>query len=87
VKAHILQDEEYPIPLSLTKKTSNFCYITKGDIMRVKIFDENHEKDLEESINEFLEEENELIDIHYSVAVTMFGDEQVYCYSAMIVYR
>lgn len=55
--------------------------------MKVKVFDESHEKDLEDSINEFLQEEIEVIDIHYSVSVSMFSEEQVYCFSAMIVYR
>ena len=55
--------------------------------MKVKIFDESHEKDLEESINEFLENDVEIIDIHYSVATAIFGDEQIYCYSALITYR
>ena len=35
--------------------------------MKVKIFDEEHEKDLEEDINKFLEENNpEVIDIKLS---------------------
>lgn len=55
--------------------------------MKVKIFDESHEKDLEDSINEFLSEEIELIDIHYSVSTAIFSEEQVYCFSAMIIYR
>lgn len=57
--------------------------------MRVKIFDEAHEKDLEESINDFLEEldENkEIIDIKYEVSVSVFSEEQIYCFSAMIIY-
>lgn len=55
--------------------------------MKVKIFDESHEKDLETAINEFLEEnEIEVIDIKYEVAVSVFSEEQVYCFSAMIVY-
>lgn len=54
--------------------------------MKVKIFDESHEKDLEESINEFLEDV-ELIDIHYSVSTSIFSEEQVFCFSALIIYR
>lgn len=55
--------------------------------MKVKIFDESHEKDLETAINEFLgENEIEVIDIKYEVAVSVFSEEQVYCFSAMIVY-
>lgn len=55
--------------------------------MKVKLFDEGHEKDLEASINDFLENFNgEIIDIKYQTAVSVFSDEQVFCFSAMIVY-
>ncbi len=55
--------------------------------MKVKLFDENHEKDLETAINEFLSDfEGEIIDIKYQVAVSIFSEEQVFCFSAMIVY-
>lgn len=56
--------------------------------MKVKIFDENHESDLESSINEFLNNNTcNVIDIKYQVAIAMFGDDQIYCFSAMIVYE
>ena len=56
--------------------------------MKVKIFDENHELDLEKSINEFLEENKvEVIDIKYQVALSIFSEEQIYCFSAMIIYN
>lgn len=55
--------------------------------MKVKIFDEVHEKDLEESVNTFLEDlEGDLIDIKYQVSVSIFAEEQIYCFSAMIIY-
>ena len=55
--------------------------------MRVKVFDEGHEKDLEEAINKFIfEEEPEIIDIKFSTAVAV-SEEQIYCFSALIVYR
>ena len=55
--------------------------------MKVKIFDENHEKDLEQSINEFLDNEDiNVIDIKYQVALSVFSEEQVFCFSAMIIY-
>lgn len=55
--------------------------------MKVKIFDEGHEKDLEVAINDFLENcSDEIIDIKYQTAVSVFSDEQVFCFSAMIVY-
>ncbi len=55
--------------------------------MKVKIFDEMHEKELETVINEFLSTlDNEIIDIKYQVAIGISGEEQIYCFSAMIVY-
>lgn len=56
--------------------------------MKVKIFDESHEKDLEADINEFLDElDGELIDIKFETAVSVFSDEQIFCFSAMVIYR
>ena len=55
--------------------------------MKVKLFDENHEKDLEASVNNFLSElEGEVIEIKYQVAVGVFSEEQVLCFSAKIKY-
>ena len=58
----------------------------KGIIMKVKIFDEENELDLEEKINDFIEEK-EVIDIKYQVAIAVSGEEQIYCYSAIIIYN
>lgn len=56
--------------------------------MKVKIIDESHEKDLERSVNAFLEStQNEIIEIQFKTAVSIFGEEQVYCFSAMIIYQ
>lgn len=56
--------------------------------MQVQLFDENHEKDLEMSINEFLKNENcDIIDIKYQVALAVSGDDQIYCFSAMVIYN
>ena len=56
--------------------------------MKVKLFDESHELDLEKSINRFLsEKEIDLIDIKYQVALSIVGEEQVFCFSAMIIYE
>jgi hypothetical protein len=56
--------------------------------MKVKIFDENHEKDLEKEINEFLKTlEGEVIDIKFQVSISIFSEEQIFCFSAMIVYH
>ena len=55
--------------------------------MQVKIFDESHEKDLEADINEFLKEDKEILDIKYSVSTSVFSEEQIYCFSALILYK
>ena len=55
--------------------------------MKVKVIDESHEKDLESSVNEFLSSTNcDIIYIKYQVAISLFGEEQIYCFSAMIIY-
>lgn len=47
-----------------------------------------HEKDLETSVNEFLDEiKDKFVDIKYQVSISMFSEEQIYCFSAMILYR
>ena len=56
--------------------------------MKVKLFDEMHEKDLENCINSFLEEIGDnLVDIKYQVSIGINGEEQLYCFSAMIIYH
>ena len=55
--------------------------------MKVKIFDEAHEKDLEEQVNNFLNEtDREVIDIMFQVSTSVSGEDQIYCFSAMIIY-
>jgi hypothetical protein len=54
--------------------------------MKVKIFDFEHEKDLEDSINDFLLENHNIQDIKYSISNSIYGEEQIYCYSACIIY-
>ena len=53
--------------------------------MKVKVFDCDHEKDLEDSINDFIVDK-EVIDIKYQVAIEVLGEEQIYCFTAMIIY-
>ena len=56
--------------------------------MKVKLFDESHEKDLEKNINLFLSEGNyDIIDINFQVAIVVCGEDQIYCFSAMIIYN
>ena len=54
--------------------------------MKVKVFDEEHEKDLESVINAFIADV-EVFDIKYEVAIAVSGEDQIYCYSALIMYR
>lgn len=55
--------------------------------MKVKLFDLEDEKDLEEEINLFLNElEGEVWDIKYQVSTSVSGEDQIYCFSAMIIY-
>ena len=59
-----------------------------NNMIKVKVIDESHEKDLERSINTFLSEGNyDIIDIKYQVAIAVCGEEQIYCFSAMIIYN
>lgn len=56
--------------------------------MKVKVFDESHEKDLEEAINTYIKEnEIEIIDIKFSVSSSIYAEEQIYCFSAMLMYK
>ena len=54
--------------------------------MKVKIFDENHEKDLENVINEFIIDKD-VLDIKYNISIAIGGEEQIYCFSALIMYK
>lgn len=56
--------------------------------MKIKIFDESHESDLEEDINNFIKDKNpDIIDIKYSISNSIYSDEQLYCFSALIMYK
>lgn len=59
-------------------------------MVKVEIFDEEHEKDLQKRVNDFITKlkEEDLIDIKYDIhAFLSASSEQIYCYSAMIIYR
>lgn len=58
-------------------------------MLQVKMFDCEHEQDLEEEVNSFLSDIDgtKVVDIKYHIAA--LGDaeqEQVYCFSAMVMY-
>lgn len=57
--------------------------------MKVKVFDEGHEKDLEKSINDFFKENSniDVIDIRFSVSIAVSGEDQIYCFSALLMYK
>ncbi len=61
-------------------------------MVQVKVFDEDHEDDLEESVNEFLSvipPEN-IVDIKYQIAVcdnVHSEDETMFSFSAMVIYK
>lgn len=62
----------------------------RGSLIQVKVFDHEHEKDLESDMNQFLKkiDEIQLVDIKYNVAALQEEeDEQIYCFSAMVIYR
>ena len=54
--------------------------------MKIKIFDEESKLDLEEDINKFIQNV-EVIDIKYQVSLSVFSEEQIYSFSAMIIYK
>lgn len=60
-------------------------------MIQVKLFDQEHEKNLESEMNHFLKEldEKKLLDIKYNVAAMPDDEdeEQIYCFTAMVIYR
>jgi hypothetical protein len=63
-------------------------YINYGDGMKVKLFDESDEKDLESDINDFISKNDpEIIDIKFSVSNSVYSEEQIYCFSCLIIYK
>ena len=56
--------------------------------MKIKIFDESHEKDLEDDIKKFIENDNpDIIDIKYCVSTSMTSEDQIYCFRAKWGYK
>ena len=55
--------------------------------MKVKIFDFEDESDLQEAMNNFLDDlEGDVVDIKYEVSSFPSGEEQIYCFTALIMY-
>ena len=55
--------------------------------MKVKVIDEECEKDLENSVNTFLNGNVDVLDIKFQTSIAINGEEQLYCFSAMIIYH
>lgn len=57
-------------------------------MIQVKCFEEDHEDDLEEELNQFLSElsDEQLIDIKFSVS-HFEQSEQIYSFCALVIYR
>ncbi len=56
--------------------------------MKVKLFDFEDERDLENAINDFLSSNDlDLIDIKYAISSCVFAEEQIFCFSAMLIYN
>lgn len=59
-------------------------------MLKVKIFDCEHENNLTNKINNFIKEisneDKEVIDIKYSTSISINDDEQIFCFSALVMY-
>ena len=74
----------------VTNPAPKKSYTSLGDDkVKVKVFDESHEKDLETAINNYIEEKKikNIVDIKYSVSSSIYAEEQVYCFSALLMYK
>ncbi len=58
-------------------------------MIQVQVFDEEHEEDLMDDINQFLNAHPsiQLFDIKFATAVASDADGQIFCFSEMIIYR
>ncbi len=58
-------------------------------MIQVEIIEEDHEKDLMESVNDFLKKitEENIVDIKYSICHFQSELEQIYSFSCCIIYR
>ena len=59
-------------------------------MLKVKVFDCEHENDLTNEINNFIKEiynkDKEVVDIKYSTSISINDDEQIFCFSALVMY-
>lgn len=59
-------------------------------MLTIKVFDCEDEKDLTNELNDFIENiskiDKEVIDIKYSTSIAIEDGEQIYCFSALVMY-
>ena len=73
--------------LYLINDGNDICMINNSGFIE-ETDDEESEKDLEEKLNDFLSDfDGEIVDIKFQVSVSIFSEEQIYCFSAMIMYK
>ena len=82
----VINGKRLKMSLFLTNYMYLFFYNLIGDNMKVKLFDEESELDLQDDINKFIADVD-VIDIKYQVSLSVFSEEQIYSFSAMIIYK
>lgn len=56
-------------------------------MVQVKVFDEEHEDDLTDAINDFIEEQQvNVCDIKFSTSICMGEEDMNYSFSALLIY-
>lgn len=59
-------------------------------MLKIKVFDCEDERDLTNRLNDFIENiskiDKEVIDIKYSTSIAIEDGEQIYCFSALVMY-
>jgi hypothetical protein len=89
---HSIQNKKSPINCLKIKNYDDTNTNQKWggiSMIQVKVFDYEHEKDLEKDMNYFLSklEDKKIVDIKYHVAaLSEEVEDQIYCFSAMVVY-
>ena len=59
-------------------------------MLKIKVFDCEDENKLTDDINDFIKEINnhdkEVVDIKFSTSISVYEEEQIYCFSALVMY-
>lgn len=59
-------------------------------MLKIKVFDCEDERNLTNRLNDFIENiskiDKEVIDIKYSTSIAIEDGEQIYCFSALVMY-